>query len=239
MQFSGYPKTFRYQVVKKALIEFDRRENRETGLAEANNQKKRKHRWYEKDGEFDSIIFVQPTVGGEMKRKVENIAKRLKLNFKVVEKSGQSVKDILQRSDPFGRKLCGRNGCSLCGRAIDVDCREAGVVYDIKCRACQTNINVSKKEYRGQTGRIVGARIDKHVKDMEDKKIDTPLGKHSVEVHDGDNFELDVSIRAKCFGKPSKRLITEAVMIEEMNEDVTMNSKSEWKYIDLRRVNVT
>ena len=43
-------------------------------------------------------------------------------------------------------------------------------------------------------------------------------------------------MKGKCFGKPSRRLITEAVMIEELGENETMNSKSEWGYVNLRKI---
>ena len=43
-------------------------------------------------------------------------------------------------------------------------------------------------------------------------------------------------IMAKCFGKPTRRMITEAVVIDEVDEDRAMNSKSEWGYGRVQRV---
>ena len=40
----------------------------------------------------------------------------------------------------------------------------------------------------------------------------------------------------RCFGKPSRRLISEAVLIEELASDETMNSKLEWSYAKLNKV---
>ena len=62
--------------------------------------------------------------------------------------------------------------------------------------------------------------------------------KHSLECHNGEKFEVDVRIIAQCYGKPSTRLITEAVYIEELPKENSMNSKAEWTYIKLPRVEV-
>ena len=45
-------------------------------------------------------------------------------------------------------------------------------------------------------------------------------------------------IGAHCFGKLTARMITEAVMIEELPDENSLNSKSEWTYVKLPRVNV-
>ena len=57
-------------------------------------------------------------------------------------------------------------------------------------------------------------------------------------VHCGENFDLEVKVTDKCFGKPSKRMISESVMIEQLTEDETMNGKQEWTYVKLNKVQV-
>ena len=64
------------------------------------------------------------------------------------------------------------------------------------------------------------------------------MKRHSVLYHEGEDFQTKVKVLAECYGKPSKRLITEAVMIEEIADNSTMNSKSEWTYIKLSRVGI-
>lgn len=51
-------------------------------------------------------------------------------------------------------------------------------------------------------------------------------------------FGVSVRVMAKCYGKPSRRMITEAVRIEEIPEDMTMNNKGEWSYVQLPRLQV-
>ena len=54
--------------------------------------------------------------------------------------------------------------------------------------------------------------------------------------HDGKDFDVEVRVVARCYGKPSTRMITEAVLIEYLPNDKTMNSKGEWSYVKLSKV---
>ena len=56
--------------------------------------------------------------------------------------------------------------------------------------------------------------------------------------HGGEDFDLEVKITDKSFGKPSRRMITESVMIEQVKENDAMNSKKEWTYVKLNRVHM-
>ena len=47
---------------------------------------------------------------------------------------------------------------------------------------------------------------------------------------------MDITILSECFGKPTRRMITEAVMIDDVPEEEAMNGKSEWTYVKLSKV---
>ena len=47
-----------------------------------------------------------------------------------------------------------------------------------------------------------------------------------------------MKVLSKCYGKPSRRLITESVLIDEIPDGMTMNAKSEWSYVKLAKVQV-
>ena len=47
-----------------------------------------------------------------------------------------------------------------------------------------------------------------------------------------------MSVLANCYGRPSRRMITEAVLIDEIPRGMTMNNKSEWSNVKLAKVNV-
>ena len=180
------------------------------------------------------MLYVQATEQGELKKQVEEIVGRVGLKVKVLERSGRSLKSILQRSDPYGTRLCGRQGCVLCSLGSGIDCRERECVYSMRCMDCDEAKRL--QEYRGQTGRGIGERIDRQFYYWARRNENNPLTKHSLKAHEGGQFKVEVGMRAKCFGKPSRRLITEAVMIEELGENETMNSKSEWGYVNLRKI---
>ena len=56
--------------------------------------------------------------------------------------------------------------------------------------------------------------------------------------HEGQDFDLDVRVTDKSFGKPSRRMISESVVIENLKDSETMNSKREWTYVKLNKVHV-
>ena len=108
-------------------------------------------------------------------------------------------------------------------------------MYFIDCEDCLETI---LKEYRGQSGRSIYERTKEHYKQWLKKCEDSYLYKHSLEYHNGETFRINVKIGAQCFGKPTSRMITEAVMIEELPDENSLNSKSEWTYVKLPRVNI-
>ena len=67
----------------------------------------------------------------------------------------------------------------------------------------------------------------------------SPLWRHSQLYHGGGDYEVNFEVIGDCFGKPSKRMITEAVMIEQLDETETMNSKREWTFTKLDKINLT
>ena len=136
------------------------------------------------------------------------------------------MKTILQRSDPFGSKICGRNDCFICNQGLPLNCRERGCVYELTCIECN-------KHYRGQTSRAVYDRTKEHIKDWSDQSENSPLHRHSDIHHNGEKFEISIRLLARCFGKASRRLIAESVYISELKDEETMNSRHEWSYFPL------
>ena len=236
MQFSGYDKTFRFMVLNKSLKLYDKK--RETGSmfkehppVEGENKRKNNFEWYKKQGRFDTVMFVEATPGSELKRKVQEAAKRNKIKVKVVERVSSTIRGLIQKSNPFKIMKCERADCVVCKLDSNFDCRTRGCVYKIKCKEC-------KREYKGQTGRSTYERTCEHIDDWEKGRDRCPLLKHSLQYHGGKKFEYEVKIEALCFGKPTKRLITEAVVIDELETDKAMNNKGEWSYTKLTKVKV-
>ena len=49
---------------------------------------------------------------------------------------------------------------------------------------------------------------------------------------------MSVQILKNCFGDPTTRKITEAVLIDELSKTETMNGKNEWSYVKLNKVSL-
>jgi hypothetical protein len=241
MAYCGYEADFRYKVVKMAISRHKRRLDRwrrdgamfEDGRSEAERRETaaKKRDWYKNDDKYDSVMFVQPTEGGELRRKIQQIAKRNKVKVKVVERAGMTVKKMLQRSNPFGKDKCERPDCVVCEYGKPGECRSRGCGYQLKCKE-------DNRKYRGQTGRSVYERTKEEIDDWKNKSENSPLWRHSELYHQGEDFELEVTITDKSFGKPSRRMITESVLIEQLGADETMNSKREWSYAKINKVRI-
>ena len=231
MQFSDYPQEYRYEVLSRAF-KIDRASRRRVGTRSC--KRNRKKDWY--DGKrYDGCLFVDVTMNSELKRRVQEACKRNKLRVKVVEKMDRTVKNMLQQSNPFGWNHCGRMDCPTCNRGIQINCRTRGCTYEIGCLDCEL---VLSKQYRGQTGRSTYERMKEHFSKWESKADDSILHKHAMEHHSGEVFEVDVKLLTRAFGKPSTRMIAEAVEIEELPDENSLNSKSEWTFVKLPRVDV-
>ena len=240
MQYSGYNKEQRYNVIKKALSKHDQRmENmidgrryrrRKDVYTTRRKEKKKKHeKWFTNGGRYETVMFVEPTKGSQLKKRIQIAAKKNKIKLKVIEKTGTKIQNLLQRSDPFSNGRCQRNDCAICRNELGVNCRARGCVYEVVCAECK---NLKKKEkYRGQTGRSMYHRTKQHFEDWNKKDGSSPLWRHSKEYHQNNNYPIELKILSKCFGKPTKRMITESVMIDEMEPEETMNSKNERGYV--------
>ena len=180
-------------------------------------------------------MFVDTTPNGELKRRVEAACKKNDMKIKVVEKIGSTMKKELQRSNPFGQQHCGRTDCVTCNLGLKVNCRKRGQVYEIWCKNCKEDV---EKKYVGQTGRTVYHRMKEHIAKWESKSEDSALFKHSEQCHDGESFEIGVKVLASCYGKPTTRLITEAVTINEVPEENSLNERTEWNYVRIPHVGV-
>ena len=66
-----------------------------------------------------------------------------------------------------------------------------------------------------------------------EKNDENPLQRHANIYHHGERYPFKSSVLAKCYGRPSKRLITEAVLIDELTPSETMNNISS-THIDIK-----
>ena len=119
------------------------------------------------------------------------------------------------------------------GDGSKIDCRARGIVYQFECK----EDNCGRK-YRGTTGRSTFERTTEQVSDCNNGVSECPLRRHSILFHEGRDFDFEVKVLRNCDGKPSRRMITEAVCINELGKDETIDRKHEWTFVELDKVQV-
>ena len=166
MQYSGYSKGFRYEIVQsglhayKMIQELDQKKPMYRPKEWRQNERRKKKEekrasWYRK-GNYFSVIFVPATPESSLKRSLDEDVKKSGLRIRIVQKSGMSVKRVLQRSDPFKKRTCERECCFVCRTGGRGPCDSCGVTYQIKCQTHEQN-------YVGETARSAFTRGKEHL----------------------------------------------------------------------------
>ena len=139
---------------------------------------KKKKNWFTRGG-FDTVIMVNPTPGGELARKLQQVLNNNPgpVKIKVQEQGGVQVKTRLQKSNPNKTRGCDSTDCLACkhGRGHGGECRRNNVGYTLICDLCGGD-NVC---YVGETGQNVYTRGLRHMTNYRGKHQDSPLWKHA------------------------------------------------------------
>ena len=101
-----------------------------------------------------NVLFVQYTPKGELakrlREKLEAFERLGSLRFKVVEKTGSKLEEILHKSDAWNDRDCDRKDCLLCSSAGEEErrgmCKRKNVVYETYCITCYENEKNKKDE---------------------------------------------------------------------------------------------
>uniref|UniRef100_A0A7I4Z6L7 Reverse transcriptase domain-containing protein n=1 Tax=Haemonchus contortus TaxID=6289 RepID=A0A7I4Z6L7_HAECO len=127
-----------------------------------------------------------------------------------------NIKRHLIRNRLYDR-ACSTNNCVICPFGKDGDCTRRGTVYQLQCSACDGI-------YIGETGRMLGIRVKEHLAGKRRGSLFTPLGKHRLEVHEGNDFDIKCKILA-YENEIGARKILEALHIRERNPE--LNNRNE------------
>lgn len=186
-------------------------------------KKMKKINWYGKD--LDSVIFVQPTPGEILKKKVEAIVLNAGFKIKVVERGGRSVHSILQRSDVNPQLSCDwGDKCFICSTKPTGLCREESVGYKITCVDCEAEGR--HIVMHGETAKTARLRVSQHVADMRSTRSSN-LREHNQEYHDGQEPTYKYEVVKRFRGDPLGRQLDEAIRIDT-HAGISLNDKGEW-----------
>ena len=247
LQFSGYNPTFKAQVVKSAykayasIIEKDQRGEQPLYRPKTwkrrerqEDRRKKKTTWYKK-GNNNSVIFIPATPNSELKKKFENEVKESKLGIRIVEKSGRTIKSLVQRSNHSDNMKCAdREKCMVCKEENSKgNCRRENINYDIICQTCGD-------VYKGETSRNAYSRGLEHIAGLNKKSKDSVLWRHIQEKHPNfvtqPNFIMTVT---STHESALDRQVMEAVNIDSTPQAVLINSKQEFRHNCLWRTTLT
>ena len=137
----------------------ERRKGKEeswTGWRKVNGKRKKNLGTIDIDGKkkLMTVLFVQHTPKSELAKRIrerlESLEKLGDLKFKVVEKTGSKLEEILHKSDAWSNRNCERKDCLLCLSAAENEkkgmCRKKNVVYETFCITCYDEKKMRKEE---------------------------------------------------------------------------------------------
>ena len=209
---------------------------------------KDKIKWWNKKTKtkFKSVLFVPPTPGGELCKRMQQIEQSLNCNgssrIKILEKGGIKVKNLVCKSNPYKPNPCEKPLCPVCHKGKyttleeggpSIDCRTNNVGYRFECENCKSCNKYSS--YEGETARSIKTRAIEHVNDMIKMKVINPIVKHTKGNHPGckPSFKLKVT---GVFHDALTRQADEASRIQMCKPSEVINNKAEFNHPPLDRL---
>ena len=163
--------------------------------------------------------------------------------FKIVERTGNILENILASTDPWKGLDCGRNNCLVCntktltGKDMKKDCRKRNILYEIRCLSCEDKEKERIQEmygddmkkikemeakmiipkYIGETSRSVYERGYEHLDQLASLSKNSIMLRHMVDKHENQDFsEIKWGMFITRYKRSTfERQIDEAVTITE------------------------
>ena len=200
---------------------------------------KKRNDWFQQGGGeggnqvYSSFVFVPSTPGSTLAKllqyqEAQNNQGRTH-RFRIVEKTGVSVRDYLARNYPWEVTKCHQDDCFQCSTCPDprVSCRKPGIGYTIRCLKC--NQSGVKSVYEGESSKNAYARGKRHLQELKSGVRTNAMVIHNIAHHDSskdNHFQMSV---VKLISNPLNRQIDESLRIKDSDADIILNSGSEWR----------
>ena len=247
LQYSGYTQTFRYNVAKSAMNAYDDiKEKERLGIRPKNRLKtwrrqereiekaRKKKDWY-KEGGFDSVLFVPSTPGSQLKRSYQKEIAKSGLRIKVIERTGTTLKNKLQVSNPFKPRHCNRGDCFVCSSGGTGNCNTESITYEVECLGDCT----VKDLYKGESAHNAFTRGKKHMTDLNGRNVsNSPLWRHCRDSHSSMMQDFKMRVTGTFKNDAMLRQISEAVQIENTDQQRLMNTRAEWNMSRVPRATI-
>ena len=165
MQFSGYGKQEWIRVYNKAKKLFNEKvenskiyphKDKFMKMKELTQEKlHQKKTWYS-NGKYKSIVYVDATTNSNLAKKCQQVLD------KVLEKTGDSIRNLLVRSNLFKSKNRNDEKCTIClFHENNINCKTCDVIYENYCEHQAT----CKGYYIDETAGPIKERFRKHLDD--------------------------------------------------------------------------
>ena len=166
--------------------------------------------------------------------------------IKVVERSGDQIRRILCKKDPFEGAPCGRETCMVCKPEGKGNCRRRNITYQTTCDNCEkrnqeagvenTADNVSK--YVGESNRSAAERSKEHLSDFKEQREDSHMFKHKTLEHKDEEVTFTMRV-LKRHKSALERQVHESILIEMKQEEGNiLNSKSGYNRCLIPRLSI-
>ena len=166
---------------------------------------------------------MQETIHEEANRQGRNT------RIRVVESSGQTVRNTLARNYPWKFEGCGVQECFHCSTTtkFTTSCRTPGIGYKITCTLCEGLGALA--EYQGESGRNMFTRGKEHLSEFYRGVSSNCMVIHSNKHHHGSK---ELSYRMEpcgTFRTPLDRQLNESMRLKYSSASIVLNSGSEWR----------
>ena len=162
----------------------------------------------------------------------EEVITKSGIRIKVVERTGRTLKSQLQTSNPFRDPSCGRDDCLVCTTFGQGNCYTESITYKVECAGedCVKNL------YKGESAYNAYTRGREHAGRLAARDVsNSPLWRHCLEQHGGEMQTFLMSVTGSYRNDAMLRQVTEAVQINNMEENVRMNDRAEWNMTRIPR----
>ena len=251
---SGYPASFRHQVITAAIGRYRRLvRDEENGVRPIHRPRewKRKERrlakqnkrsnWHSKGSGLVSAPLIVDPVPGNMLDKMRSVCSKFEeshgIRVQVCPRAGKSVK-LDAKPEPLRKLGCERQDCLPCqsSGSRKGDCEKNSITYTITCETCK--LEGKKTTYEGETGRNAFSRGVELQQGLHQKSDQSALWKHCVLQHSSQEAEFSMVV-VQCHSSCISRQVHEAVRISRTDAEIILNSKSEFHQAPLIRVVAT
>ena len=181
-----------------------------------------------------TAIKVPYTVGSKLLKSFQAVTRKHGIPIKFIETSGYSLQNLLEKSDPFRGRTCGRPECFPCSSGGTGRCDKIGGGYRITCE--EDDCAARGVRYEGESALPCYRRGLEHKRGYDNKEKENVLWKHAKNEHDGRsdvNYKMQV---LKTYGTDNTtRKGNEAVRIATEGGEL-LNSKAEYRQPSIPRL---